>query len=110
KRLSKFPLVIALCKNTQGVSEAVLYAKQNNLPIAVKSGGHSMEGFSCNNGGMVINLSLLNKVEWVDKETINVGPGCTLSNLYDNILPKGRILPGGSCGSVGIGGLVLGGG
>ncbi len=110
KRISKFPLVIALCKNTEGVAEAILYAKQNNLPVAVKSGGHSMEGFSCNNGGMVINLSLLNKVDWIDKETITVGPGCTLSNLYDNILPKGRILPGGSCGSVGIGGLVLGGG
>jgi FAD/FMN-containing dehydrogenase len=110
KRINKSPLVIALCKNTEGVSEAILYAKQNNLPVAIKSGGHCMEGFSCNNGGMVINLSLLNKVEWIDKETINVGPACTLSNLYDNILPKGRILPGGSCASVGIGGLTLGGG
>ncbi|HEX2683067.1 MAG TPA: BBE domain-containing protein, partial [Ferruginibacter sp.] len=39
-----------------------------------------------------------------------VGPGCTLSNIYDEILPKGKILPGGSCAGVGIGGLVLGGG
>lgn len=110
KRINKYPLIIALCKNTAGVAEAVQYAKQNNLPVAIKSGGHCMEGFSCNNGGMVINLSLLNTIEWVDKETITVGPGCTLSNLYDNILPKGRIIPGGSCASVGIGGLVLGGG
>jgi FAD/FMN-containing dehydrogenase len=110
KRIEKFPLVIALCKNTQGVAEAVQYAQQNNLPVAVKSGGHCMEGFSCNNDGMVINLSLLNTVSWVDKETITVGPGCTLSNLYDTILPKGRIIPGGSCAGVGIGGLVLGGG
>jgi FAD/FMN-containing dehydrogenase len=110
KRIEKFPLVIALCKNTSGVAEAIQYAKQNNLPVAVKSGGHCMEGFSCNDGGMVINLSLLNTVEWIDKETINVGPGCTLQNLYDNILPKGRIIPGGSCATVGIGGLVLGGG
>jgi len=110
KRIEKFPLIIALCKNSTGVAEAMQYARQNNLPVAIKSGGHCMEGFSCNNDGMVINLSLMNTVEWVDKETINVGPGCTLSNLYDAILPKGKIIPGGSCGSVGIGGLVLGGG
>ena len=110
KRINKFPAMIALCENTNGVSEAMNYAIANNLPVAVKSGGHCMEGFSCNNNGLVINLSLLNKVEWVDSNTIKVGPGCTLSNLYDNILPKGKILPGGSCGGVGIGGLVLGGG
>jgi FAD/FMN-containing dehydrogenase len=110
KRIEKYPLIIALCKNTTGVVEAMQYARQNNLPVAIKSGGHCMEGFSCNNDGMVINLSLLNTVEWIDKETINVGPGCTLSHLYDVILPKRKIIPGGSCGSVGIGGLVLGGG
>ena len=110
KRIEKFPLIIALCKNTNGVAGAIKYAIQNNLPVAVKSGGHCMEGFSCNNGGMVINLSLLNTATFINNETIQIGPGCTLSNLYDTILPKGRIIPGGSCGGVGIGGLVLGGG
>lgn len=110
KRINKYPQVIAVCNNEAGVAEAVQYARQNNLPVAVKSGGHCMEGFSCNNGGMVINLSLLNTVKWVDNETVAVGPGCTLSHLYDTLLPKGRIIPGGSCASVGIGGLVLGGG
>ena len=110
KRIEKFPLIIALCKNTAGVTEAVKYARQNNLPVAVKSGGHCMEGFSCNDGGMVINLSQLNKIEWMDADHIKVGPGCTLSNIYDEIIPKGKILPGGSCAGVGIGGLTLGGG
>ena len=110
KRIDKYPLIIALCKNTNGVMEAVQYARQNKLPVAIKSGGHCMEGFSCNDGGMVINLSLLNKIEWINAETIKVGPGCTLSNIYDAVIPKGKILPGGSCAGVGIGGLVLGGG
>ena len=110
RRIEKYPLIISLCKNTNGVAEAIKYAAQNKLPIAVKSGGHCMEGFSVNNDGMVINLSELNTVEWINNELINVGPGCTLSNLYDTILPKGKIIPGGSCGGVGIGGLVLGGG
>ncbi|MBI3883393.1 MAG: FAD-binding oxidoreductase, partial [Sphingobacteriales bacterium] len=110
KRINKFPAIIAQCNNTQGVAEAIQYAIANNLPVAVKSGGHCMEGFSCNNGGMVINLSALNKVSWVNTEIIKVGPGCTLSHLYDTILPKGKIIPAGSCGTVGVGGLVLGGG
>ena len=110
KRINKYPAVIALCKNTQGVAEAIGYATKNNLAVTVKSGGHCMEGFSCNNGGMVINLSLLNTVEWINNNTIKVGPGCTLSKLYDTILPKGKIIPGGSCGGVGVGGLTLGGG
>jgi len=110
KRINKFPRVIALCKTEAGVAEAVAYASGAGLPIAIKSGGHCMEGFSCNDGGMVINVSLLNKIEWINNETIKVGPGCTISHLYDEILPKGKIIPGGSCGSVGIGGLTLGGG
>ena len=110
KRIEKFPLIIALCKNTAGVTESVKYARKNGLPVAIKSGGHCMEGFSCNDGGMVINLSALNKIEWIDNNNIKVGPGCTLFNIYDAILPKGKILPGGSCAGVGIGGLTLGGG
>ncbi len=69
-----------------------------------------MEGFSVNDGGLVINLSKLNKVELLGDNKIRVGPGCTLGNLYDNILPKGRLLPAGSCATVGLGGLALGGG
>lgn len=110
KRIDKYPQVIALCKNTAGVAEAVKYAVANKLPVAIKSGGHCMEGFSANDNGMVINLSLLNTITWIDKETIAVGPGCKLAALYDELLPKGRVIPGGSCATVAVGGLVLGGG
>jgi FAD binding domain/Berberine and berberine like len=110
KRINKFPLIIAQCNNTDGVSEAIIYAGKNNLPVAIKSGGHCMEGFSCNNDGMVINLSLINDIEWINNNTIKVGPACTLSKIYETILPKNKIIPGGSCAGVGIGGLTLGGG
>ena len=69
-----------------------------------------MEGFSCNDGGMVINLSKMNNAEIVEDNKVKVGPGCILSNLYDVILPQGRLLLAGSCGTVGLGGLTLGGG
>ncbi|HKC68065.1 MAG TPA: FAD-binding oxidoreductase, partial [Bacteroidia bacterium] len=107
KRINKF---IALCHSTQAVADAIKYANENKLAIAVKSGGHSMEGFSCNDGGIVINLSKMNKIEMLDDNKIKVGPGCTLAHLYDFILPQGRILPAGSCATVGLGGLTLGGG
>jgi len=110
KRIDKFPSLIALCKDTEEVAIAVKYAVANKLPVAIKSGGHCMEGFSVNDGGMVINLSELNKIGWVDKEIFTTGPGAKLSQLYDELLPKQRIIPGGSCSGVGIGGLTLGGG
>lgn len=110
KRIQKYPKLIVQCKNTQGIAEAINYANANKLAVAVKSGGHCFEGFSSNNDGLVINLSLMNTVEWLDNSTIKIQPGCTLSKLYDTILPKRRIIPAGSCGGVGVGGLTLGGG
>jgi FAD/FMN-containing dehydrogenase len=111
KRFDKFPAVIALCLNTDGVSEAIKYAKENKLPVAIKSGGHSLEGFSVNDGGMVINLSKLNTIALSEEEdTVKLGPACTLAQLYADLIPKGRMIPGGSCGGVAIGGLSLGGG
>ena len=69
-----------------------------------------MEGFSCNDGGLVINLSTLNHIEWIGDDMIKVGRGATLSQIYDVMLPKKKIIPSGSCGGVGVGGLTLGGG
>lgn len=109
-RIQQKPQVIALCKNTEGVMEAVNYSIENRLQINVKSGGHSFEGFSSNNGGMQINLSLMNKIEWLENDEIMAQPACLLKDLYDDTLPKNRILPAGSCGTVGLGGLALGGG
>lgn len=110
KRFDKWPLAIALPSTTAEVAEAVRYARYHKYPIAIRSGGHSMEGFSSNDDGLMINLSEMNSVEFLEDNKIKVGPGCTLSNLYDHILPKGRIIPAGSCGSVALGGLTTGGG
>ena len=63
KRLNLSPNVIAVCKTELGVQKAVQYANDNELIINMKSGGHSFEGFSLNNGGLVIDLSQMNKIE-----------------------------------------------
>lgn len=109
KHTQKSPGVIALVSNTEGVSEAIKYAIENDLQVSVKSGGHSFEQFSSNIDGLVINLSLLKQMEWED-DLLTLGPGCLLKEIYDEVIPKERILPAGSCGTVGIGGLTLGGG
>ncbi|MFZ1529868.1 MAG: FAD-binding protein [Ferruginibacter sp.] len=110
KRISRSPQIIALCYNTAGVQEAVQYAVKSNLKIAVKSGGHCMEGFSGSEGGMQVIVSQLNKLEWLGEFQIKTGPGCLLKDIYAELVTKGKILPGGSCGTVAIGGLTLGGG
>jgi hypothetical protein len=109
-RVNNYPAVIALCKNTNGVVAAVQYAKVNNLNIVVKSGGHCMEGFSSLENGMVINVSLLNTLTLNNNNTVTLGPAITLKKIYETLIPNGKYLPGGSCQTVAIGGLTLGGG
>ncbi len=110
KRIQHLPKYIAVCKTEKGVQYAVRKAAKENLKVAVKSGGHSFEGFSSNDGGMVINLSQMKKIKWLDNNEVIVEPGCILQEIQDAFFPKKKLLPAGSCGTVGIGGLTLGGG
>ena len=110
KRFNLSPNVIAVCKTELGVQKAVQYANDNELNINMKSGGHSFEGFSLNNGGLVIDLSQMNKIEIDSNHQLIAEPAVRLAQLYNYCLPKGRILPSGSCATVGLAGITLGGG
>lgn len=110
KRIHHLPKYIAVCKTEKGVQYAIQKAKKEHLKVAIKSGGHSFEGFSSNDGGMVINLSSMKKVTWLDGQQAVVEPGCLLEEIQDIFFAKKRLLPAGSCGTVGIAGLTLGGG
>lgn len=110
KRITRKPAVIALCKSTKGVSDAIKLARLQKLKLAVKSGGHSFEGYSNIEGGMVINLSSMKEFTWEGDGTLTAEAGVVLKELYEEILPKGKILPAGSCATVGLPGLTLGGG
>lgn len=109
-RIKKLPLYIALCKTTLGVQYAIAHAQKEKLPVAVKSGGHSFEGFSSNDGGLVINLSQMKGISWKENEQVSLQPGCLLQEIQDAIFARKRLIPTGSCGTVGIAGLTLGGG
>jgi hypothetical protein len=110
KRFDVQPQIMAICKTERGVQKAVNYANEHNLDINIKSGGHSFEGFSLNDNGMVIDLSHMNGLELDDYHKLVAGPAVRLEQLYSHCLPKGRLLPSGSCASVGLSGITLGGG
>ncbi len=111
KRITHMPKVIAVPANEKGVQEAILYARQQKLPVTVKSGGHSFEGFSTNDGGLMIDLSGLNKPVY-DKASkrLRIQPGAKLGGVYEYLNQFGRLSPAGSCAGVGVAGLTLGGG
>lgn len=109
-RIDRHPAAIARCRDEEDVAWALGRARERGLSVAVRSGGHSLEGFSTNDGGLVLDLGAMDAIRWLDETTVSVGPGVRLAALYDALLPRGRLIPTGSCGSVGLGGLTLGGG
>ena len=110
KRFDNLPKIVALCFTTLGVQAAVQKAKEEKLKISVKSGGHSFEAFSSSPDSLLINLFQMNQINWLDDEKVVLQPACLLQEIYADFLPKKRIIPAGSCGTVGVAGLVLGGG
>ncbi|MBL7712746.1 MAG: FAD-binding oxidoreductase [Chitinophagaceae bacterium] len=110
KRIQHLPKYIAVCKTEKGVQFALQKAAAEQLKVAVKSGGHSFEGFSSNDRGMVINVSLMKQIRLISDNEIEIQPGCLLQDIQAYLFPKKKLLPSGSCGTVGIAGLALGGG
>jgi FAD/FMN-containing dehydrogenase len=105
------PKVIASCVSETGVQHAVERAKAENWPVAVKAGGHSFEGFCLNDDGLVVSVSPMREMQLDPKSGIlTAGAGCRLEEVNKFLLARGRFLPAGSCRTVGLAGLTLGGG
>ncbi len=105
------PPLIARCGTEAGVVQAIRRAAEEKLPLAIKSGGHSFEGFCLSGDGMTVEISQL-KAMHLDAKTglLTAGPGCQLAELNNWLLERKRFLPSGSCATVGLSGLTLGGG
>jgi len=104
------PAAFAYCKTTADVANCVDFARGfSQLPLRVRSGGHSYEGWSSVNDGLVIDVSDLNSFH-VGNGNVTVGSGLDLINFYNGLAAHGKAVPGGSCPTVGIAGLALGGG
>jgi FAD/FMN-containing dehydrogenase len=106
------PLYIVYCQDVHDVQNAICWARRHSVPIRVRSGAHSYEGYSVVDGGVVIDVSPLNQVV-LDGESgrATIGAGAALLPIYQALWDRGRVtIPGGSCPTVGMAGLTLGGG
>jgi len=107
----RHPALIARCRTTQDVVNAVNFARENELIIAVRGGGHSAVGYGTCDDGLVIDLAEMNKVD-VDPETrlIRAGGGATWGQFDAATQEHGLAVTGGRFSTTGIAGLALGSG
>jgi hypothetical protein len=110
KFVNLHPRAIAYCATPDDVARCVDFATSHAVPIAARSGGHSYGGYSTSDG-LVIDVSRMAAISVnTVANTAHVGAGARLIDVYNVIGGANRLLPGGSCPSVGIAGLALGGG
>ena len=111
-RLTTTPRFIALCQKPQEVSDVVVYARQNGLPLAARGGRHSFAGYSNAQGGIVADVASMRGVSYDPvSSTVLVGAGANVLDVYrDLVLARGVWFPVGTCPTVGIAGLTIGGG
>src|SRR5882757_10493824 len=80
--INKSPLMIARCADVADVVTAVNFARQNDLKVAIRGGGHNGPGLGSVDDGLMIDLSMMKGVH-VDPIvcTVRVGPGCTQGDV-----------------------------
>ena len=105
------PAAIARCADAADVQAAVSFAKRHDLLLSVRGGGHSAPGYGTNDGGLVIDLSLMKGIE-VDagRRTARAEGGVLWRELDDRTQLHGLATTGGTVSNTGIAGLTLGGG
>jgi len=105
------PALIVRCAGAPDVTRALEFAQKQNVPLAVRGGGHNRAGFSVCDGGVVIDLSAMNGVE-VDaaKRVARAQAGALVRDLDRATQRFGLATTSGGCPTVGIAGLTLGGG
>jgi FAD/FMN-containing dehydrogenase len=105
------PDLVASCSTTDDVVAAVKRARDEDLRVAVRGGGHSVAGLSAIEGGMLIDLAPMNGVEVdVERKLAKVGGGALWSDLDGATQAHGLATPGGVVSDTGVAGLTLGGG
>ncbi|MCY1693483.1 FAD-binding oxidoreductase [Curtobacterium sp. SL109] len=110
------PQGILRVANADDVVAGLAFARNTRTPVALRAGGHSYTGWSAGGAAgtdvprsLVISTAGLDDVE-VSGESVTIGPGAQLADVYAALAEAGRAIGSGSCPTVGIGGLTLGGG
>ncbi len=109
--IERRPGLIARCAGADDVAAAVRFAAENELPLAVRGGGHGVAGLALAEAGLVVDLSEMREIE-VDAEggTVRAAGGCTLGDLDAATQEQGLAAPVGVVTKTGIAGLTLSGG
>jgi len=102
------PEAIVFCETVGDVVHTIRWARRYRVHLVPRSGGHSYGGYSTTTG-VVLDVSRLSRVR-VSGRLAVVGAGALLVDVYSALAAHGRMIPAGTCPSVGIAGLTLGGG
>ena len=107
----KRPALIVRCLNTQDIVAVVNFARDNNISLAIKGGGHNSAGTGSCDGGIMMDLSLLKKVTVdANNKSVKVQGGCLWGEVDRATQLFGLAVPSGIISHTGVGGLTLGGG
>lgn len=109
--IDRRPAVIAQCAGADDVRQALGLARKHKLPVAVRSGGHSVAGMSMNDDGLVVDVRPMKDLR-VDPEarTATVGAGVTWGEFDRSLQDTGLAVTGGRVSTTGVSGFTLGGG
>jgi FAD/FMN-containing dehydrogenase len=109
--VDRCPALIARCMNANDIVSAVRLAREHDLAVSIKGGGHSVAGRSVCEGGLMIDLSGMREVK-VDPERkiASVEPGAILADMDSATQKYGLATTGGLVSETGVAGLTLGGG
>jgi FAD/FMN-containing dehydrogenase len=109
--INKRPALIAQCETVADVIAAVNFARDNDVIVAIRGGGHNGPGLGLVDDGLVIDLSRMNGVR-VDpaNSTARVEGGALLGDLHHATNAFGLATPSGIISTTGVGGITLGGG
>jgi FAD/FMN-containing dehydrogenase len=103
------PQAIVYCESAVDVQKTVRWAQKHAIHIVPRCGGHSYAGYSTTSKGVVVDVSRMSRVH-VHGGIATVGAGARLIDVYGGLASLGLTIPAGSCPTVGISGLALGGG
>ncbi|WP_068018553.1 FAD-binding oxidoreductase [Nocardia mexicana] len=103
------PAAVVAAATSDDVRAAAVFARAHGLPIAARAGGHSYAGASATTGSLIIDVRGLHEIG-LDGDLVTVGAGATVFPVQSELARTGRALPVGTCPTVGLAGLTLGGG
>jgi FAD/FMN-containing dehydrogenase len=109
--IDRRPAVIAQCSTPTEVAQALQHARDNELPVAVRAGGHSVAGMSTHDGGLVVDVRPMKSIEVdANNRTVTAGAGVTCGEFDRATQQYGLAMTGGRVSTTGLAGFTLGGG